>query len=76
MCGGGHLNLNLQGPWTHLSRLIMKELTLGAQQVVSCFAFRGSAQLGKSLEFQLVFVLSDFAAVNSNKYPQCTPLHL
>lgn len=73
-CVGGHLNL--QGPWTHLSRLIMKEPTLWAQQVVSCSVFRGSAQLGKSLEFQLVFVLNNFAIGNSNKYPQCTSLHL
>lgn len=44
----------LQCLWTHLSRLVMKEPAPGAQQVVSCTVFRGSAQLGelgKALNF-------------------------
>lgn len=33
----------LQGPWTHLSRLLMKTAMPGAQQAASCIIFRHSS---------------------------------
>lgn len=54
--GGGIFfeQATLQGWWTHLSTLVMKEPTPGAQQVVSCIILRGSyllLKLWKALNF-------------------------
>lgn len=66
MYGGGCIILeqaNLQGLWTHLNRLVMKNQTPEAQQVVSCIVLIGSSQLEKLEEVFAIGLNSIFSVL-------------